>query len=103
MTDENNGTETPAEPTPPEAEEKPFIHAEFNGELSAEINISMDRVSPMMLWGAAKMLEKYATDLWDQNRMHQMMEQQAEQITEQRSGIVPVSAMPQDHRRGRRN
>ncbi len=53
---EQNGEET-----------KPYIHADFGGPLSAEITLSIDKCSPVMLWGAADLIRRYADDLYSSN------------------------------------
>lgn len=80
----------------------PFIHVTFGSAVN-EVDISMTNVSPFMLWGAAAMINKYAQDLWDQNQMREMMEQQAAAAAEsgRPSGIVPVRTL--DHLPKRRN
>lgn len=95
MTDETEQNGAASEPS------KPFIHVEFNGELSAEVLVSIDKCSPFMLWGASKMIAQYADDLWMTNQMQQAVEeQQAAQ-----SPLAIARAIPQDHlpRRARRD
>ena len=81
---------------------KPFIRVSFAGELSANITLEMDKVSAAMLWAAAAMLHQYANDVWEQNRMERMQEDLLAQQAAQRSGLVPVRGMLQDHREARR-
>lgn len=85
---------------------KPFILVTFGEKGVNDINVSTQECSPYMLWGAAKMIDRYGSDLWTDNRMGQIMAAQveaAEEAARKGGGIVPVRAMPQDHlsKRGR--
>jgi len=69
---------------------KPFIHCEFNGELSAEMRVDIQKCSPIMLWGAARLLEQMAEDQWMSNQLAQMASQDR---------IIRATSIPQNHKR----
>lgn len=83
--DKVNGADVPPE------EQAPSIMITFAGHLSADIRIGITNCSPMQMWGAARMLEQYATDAWQQNQMQQAMAQARAQQE------AMLRSIPQDH------
>lgn len=69
------------------ANDNPFIHCDFDGDMSAKISVNMNKVTPLMLWGAARLLEQYANNLWMQGQM-----QQAQEMMILPPTILPVHA-----------
>lgn len=81
---------------PTQAPDNPYIHCEFDGEMSAKISVNMNKVTPLMLWGAARLLEQYANNLWMQGQM-----QQAQEMMTPPPTILPVHAPLEAIRRRR--
>lgn len=80
---------------------KPYIRVEFDGELSANITLEMDKVSAAMLWAAGAMITQYAVDTWTENRLRQEIENQMrEQAAARPSGLVPVRGTLDHLRKG---
>lgn len=87
--------------TPETEQDHPRIIVNF-GNGANDISIEMKDISPYMMWGAAKMIERYANDLWDQNQFRQFQEDQKAQA----GGLEIARILPSDHlpkRNGRRN
>lgn len=88
------------------APEPPSIVITFADHLSADCRMTVSDTSPFQMWGAARMLEQYATDQWQAAQYQQAM-LEAQKRQEEASKIVPVrggiKGAPLDHlrRKGR--
>lgn len=83
---------------------QPTITITFADHLSADCRMTVTDCSPFQMWGAARMLEQYATDQWQAAQMQQAM-LEAQRRQEEASKIVPVrggiKGAPLDHLRRR--
>ena len=75
---------------PSEDQVQPSIVITFAAHQSAEIHVAVTDCSPFQMWGAARLLEQYASDQWQAIQMQQAMQQANQQI-------VPVRSFPGDH------
>ncbi len=55
------------------SDDTPQIVITFEAPGSAKVTIGVSNVSPFQMWGAARMLEQYAEDAWNNAQMQQAM------------------------------
>lgn len=87
---DDNGSDTQGVTT---TQEISLIRVTFAGPRSAEARLEVTGCTPFQLWGAARMIEKFADDQWQAMQMQQIAQQ-----------ITPVRGMPKalDHLKGAR-